>query len=286
MIDVSIIIPVYNDPDRIKKALDQLVIQSYPSDSFEIIVADNGSTDNTVKVIQEFCENHPNKVRLIIENNTQSSYAARNKGLEIAKGKILAFTDSDCIPDINWLQEGVSALKAENVSCGGGKISFFFSSDSPNIFEHFDSGRKLNQESFIKKAGFSATANFFIFREKIDQYGLFRHDLISGGDYEYGRRLTSAGEKMIYIPNAIVKHPARSTYRAIIKKSKRIAEGEKQLQKLQLYEHRKVSWKQLLPVRSCVVAIGWENKISLINKIKIVILRNIVQWLNFFIRKF
>lgn len=286
MIETSIIIPVYNDPDGIRKALDQLVIQFYPNNSYEIIVGDNGSTDSTSQVIQDYCERYPDMVRMVIEDKIQSSYAARNKGIEIARGEILAFTDSDCIPEINWLFEGVKALRKNDASCGGGRISFFFKSDIPNIYEHFDSGRKLNQEAFVKKSGFAATANFFIQSEMLERYGLFRPDLISGGDYEFGRRLTSRGVKMIYIPNAIVKHPARTTLRGILTKSRRIAEGEKQLQNLGLYEHRKISWRQLLPVKSCVVAPGWENRVSIFNKISIVALRNLVQWVNFFIRKF
>ena len=117
-----------------------------------------------------------------------------------------------------------------------------------------------------------------------DRYGLFRCDLISGGDFEFGRRLTGSGEKMIYIPEAVVKHPARSTLRAILKKSRRVAEGERQLQDLGLYEHRKVSWRQLVPVKSSVVAPGWNGRVSVFEKIRIVALNNCVRWLNFFTR--
>lgn len=283
---VSIIIPVYNDPDRIRKALEQLVLQSYPYNSYEIIVGDNGSTDSTPQVVQDYCERYPNMVRMVIEDKIQSSYAARNKGIEIARGEILAFTDSDCIPELNWLFEGVKALRKNDASCGGGRISFFFKSDIPNIYEHFDSGRKLNQRAFVKKSGFAATANFFVKRKMFDHYGLFRYDLISGGDYEFGRRLINGGEKMIYIPSAVVKHPARATLRAILKKSRRIAEGENQLQNLGLYEHKQLSWRQLLPIKSCVVTPGWENRVSSFNKISIVALHNLVRWVNFFIRKF
>lgn len=286
MIDTSIIIPVYNNSNRIRIVLDKLVIQSYPKNSYEIIVCDNGSTDSTPQVVQKYCKRYPDLVRIVIEDKIHSSYAARNRGIKNALGEILAFTDSDCIPEINWLFEGVKALRKNDASCGGGRISFFFKSEIPNIYEHFDAGRKLNQEAFVKKSGFAATANFFVQKKTFDSYGLFRNDLISGGDYEFGQRITSANEKMIYIHDAEVKHPARANLRAILKKSRRIAKGEKQLQNLGLYENRKVSWRQLLPVKSCVAASGWENRVSIFNKISIIALYTLVRWVNFFIRKF
>ena len=124
MIKTSIIVPVYNDPQRIQKLLYQLVNQSY--DNFEIIICDNGSTDSTLQIVQNYCTKYPDLVQIVSENKIQSSYAARNKGIKISKGEILAFTDSDCLPELNWLEEGVKALYNNNVNCGGGKISFFF----------------------------------------------------------------------------------------------------------------------------------------------------------------
>ena len=278
---VSVIIPVYNDPERIGTCLDVLIAQTYPRQFYEIIVADNGSTDGTPQIVQDYCDKSGGLVRMVVENEIQSSYAARNKAVEVARGDVLAFTDSDCIPEPNWIESGIQALLDQDATCGGGHIEFFFKDERPNIYEHFDAGRKLNQKAFIEKAGFAATANFFVRREMFDRYGKFRHDLISGGDYEFGRRLTSAGEKMIYISGAVVKHPARSTLRAILKKSRRVAEGERQLEHLGLYEHRKVSWRQLVPVKSSVVAHGWNGRVSVFQKIRIVALNNLVRWLNF-----
>jgi len=281
---VSVIIPVYNDRVRIRKALDALVNQTYSRDSYEIVVADNGSTDNTRSAVQVYCDAYPNLVRTVTENKIQSSYAARNQGLQVARGEILAFTDSDCIPELDWIELGVRALEEEGVTCGGGRIVFFFKSSRPNIYEHFDAGRKLNQQSFVQNAGFAATANFFARREVFDRHGRFRDDLISGGDYEFGRRLTKAGEKLIFIPDAVVKHPARSTFRAIVEKSQRVAEGEKQLQRLGLYDYRMVSWGQLLPRLSCPYVKDGIRAPFLIHKLHIILLGNYMRWMNFFIR--
>ena len=245
---VSVIIPVYNDPERIRKALDALVAQTYPCESYEIIVADNGSNDDTPRIVDEYRGKYPRLVRVVFENKIQSSYAARNKAITEARSNIFAFIDSDCVPEPDWIEAGIYALKNKSASCGGGRITFFYKAEQPNLYEFYDSSRKLNQQSFVETAGFAATANFFAERRLFEQYGLFRSDLISGGDYEFGRRLTKGGENLIYIPNAVVKHPARSTPRDIYKKSKRVAIGQKKLQSLGLLEHGTLSWRRWLPV--------------------------------------
>ncbi|MCK4793851.1 MAG: glycosyltransferase, partial [Desulfobacteraceae bacterium] len=205
---VSVIIPVYNDPVGIDKCLKALVEQTWPRDAYEIIVADNRSTDETQCIIQNYAEKYPELVRLVVENDIQSSYAARNKGLQAARGEILAFTDSDCVPEQDWIEAGIKALQHQKAACGGGRITFFFKDKRPNIYEYLDSARTLNQQAYVEQVGFAATANFFARRELFERYGKFRYNLVSGGDYEFGRRLTTAGEKMIFISGAIVQHPA------------------------------------------------------------------------------
>ena len=242
---VSVIIPVYNDENRIQLALKALLQQTYPKNRYEVIVVDNGSNDKTVSVIKYFCSQFPKIIRLVFENSTQSSYAARNRGIAEAQGTLLAFTDSDCIPDRKWIEAGNYTLSKYNSKCGGGKIIFFYQNEKPNFYEHYDSARKLKQREFVEKSGFAATANMFASADLFDRHGLFRNDLISGGDYEFGQRLVSANEKLIYMPEAIVKHPARHTFKSIQKKAIRVAKGQKQLKTLGIYKHDNLSVRQL-----------------------------------------
>ena len=94
---VSVIIPVYNDKRGIKKCLKSLLEQNYNKELYEIIIVDNGSTDGT----KEFLKKSP--VKFLEENDIQSSYASRNKGIKHSKNEILCFTDSDVIVDKNWI---------------------------------------------------------------------------------------------------------------------------------------------------------------------------------------
>src|SRR5262245_61336705 len=116
---VSVIIPVWNDSHRLKACLQALELQTYPRTLYEVIVVDNASDEPADRVASEF-----SKARTITEP-TQGSYAARNKGISVAKGEILAFTDSDCVPALDWLEKGVSNM-TRVPRCGllAGRVEF------------------------------------------------------------------------------------------------------------------------------------------------------------------
>lgn len=225
---VSVIVPVYNNPAGIQKLLEALKTQDYPQDRYEVLIVDNGSKDETINVIQATIDELDN-FKLLIEDTIRGSYVARNKGVLAANGSILAFTDSDCIPILSWISSGVKNLLKYQVNCGGGQIKYIYSKEKPNLHEKFDTLNRLNQQYYIENRGFSATANLFIYKILLKKVGMFNADLLSSGDLEFGQRLQKSGHKIIYIPDAIVHHPARKTLKANIKKSIRLAVGRKQM---------------------------------------------------------
>tara|TARA_B100001248_G_C27383702_1_gene458494 strand:- start:36 stop:902 length:867 start_codon:yes stop_codon:yes gene_type:complete len=243
---VSVIVPVYNDPIGISNLLSFLAVQTYASDSFEVIVCDNGSSDNTREIVIDNLHKIRN-LSLVVEKDIQSSYAARNKALKKSTGEIIAFTDSDCLPSPCWIENGVKSILV-GADLVGGHITVTIEKES-NIWSYLDSSRKLNQRSYVEDASFAATANLFVRKEKIITHGDFNSGLISGGDYEFGRRLVSNGCKLVYCRNSEIKHPARSSFAEILKKTKRVAKGQKELEKLGLLEHAKLlSFNSLKPV--------------------------------------
>ena len=164
---VSAVVPVYNDAKRIRHALEALLDQSYPSESLEIIVVNNRSTDETQKVVGEFERRNGGKVTLVHESEIQTSYAARNRGIGAARGEILAFTDSDCVPTRDWVSAGVSALAGDGASCGGGRIEFTFVGGRPNVFEYFDSGPQAGPADLREEGGLRGHRQFLRAQEHL-----------------------------------------------------------------------------------------------------------------------
>jgi glycosyltransferase involved in cell wall biosynthesis len=114
---VSVIVPVYNGQKTIDMCLKALTNLNWQKQKLEIIVVDNKSTDRTCDFIQRY-----SNVRLIHENKILSSYGARNRGIQTAKGEIIAFTDADCKPSDQWLQELLKESNDENIGCFVGEV--------------------------------------------------------------------------------------------------------------------------------------------------------------------
>lgn len=110
-VKVSIIVPVYNIEKFIDKCLDSLVNQTL--EEIEVIVVNDGSPDNSQKIIDEYVQKYPTKVKSFIkENGGQGS--ARNVGIEKAKGEYISFVDSDDWLDLTAMEEMYNKAKEEN----------------------------------------------------------------------------------------------------------------------------------------------------------------------------
>ena len=231
---VSVIIPFLNDTERLKTCLMALEAQEYPKHRYEVVLIDNGS-EESLDDLHAYSAN----IRLTRETKP-GSYAARNKGISLTQGDIIAFTDADCIPTSNWLKNGTASL-LQTPGCGlvGGKIEVFFrSSDKPTSAELFDLLTGFPQEDYVKRQHFGATANVFTFRSVLDQVGLFDADLQSGGDHDWGKRVFAAGYKQIYAEDTCVLHPARYSITDIAKKHVRVVGGLYHIQNKKGYPFR------------------------------------------------
>ena len=127
---ISIIIPVYNVEKYIDKCLDTVTNQTYKN--LEIIVIDDGSTDNSGKICDEWAKKD-NRIKVIHQNNTGLS-AARNRGIECCEGAYIAFVDSDDFVDIHMyekLHDAIKREKADIAVCH--EIAFADSDDNPRI---------------------------------------------------------------------------------------------------------------------------------------------------------
>ncbi|MEZ4661013.1 MAG: glycosyltransferase family A protein [Caldilineaceae bacterium] len=99
----SVIIPVYNGAQTIERCLNALAVQSAPAASFELIVVDDGSRDETAQVVQRWRTAHPAMDLRLVQQVNAGPAAARNHGARVANTPLLLFTDADCAPRPHWV---------------------------------------------------------------------------------------------------------------------------------------------------------------------------------------
>jgi glycosyltransferase involved in cell wall biosynthesis len=199
---VSVIVPARNAAGHIGDCLEALANQTYPGERREVIVVDNGSRDSTREVVAA------HQVHLLEETSSSSPYPARNRGLDHARGEVIAFTDADCRPLETWLERGVERLNEEAADLVGGRVIFTFAA-SPSVGEMVDALWHLDVRRQIHENRAAMTANLLVRSSVFDSIGGFDPEVRSGGDGRWTRRATDAGFKLIYAKDAIVRKPAR-----------------------------------------------------------------------------
>lgn len=224
---VTVIIPVYNDAKDLSLCLDALEGQTYPKNKFEVIVIDNGSTDQTIEVANSYPS-----VKVLIEKDYQNSpYSARNRGIEQAKGEILIFLDASCTPVHHWMIAGVKAMNQKNADMIGGHVSFRFQ-DVRSAAEFYDSQINIRMKENIEEKKGAKTANLFVRREVINTIGKFPEGIRSGGDLLWTQKATSQGFLLLYNEDASVQKSARP-FKELLRKQWRVGKKHPQIWKEQ-----------------------------------------------------
>ena len=227
--NISVIIPVYNDPDGLANTLDSLVLQTYSADKYETIVVDNNSSDSTPEVISKFEEEHPKIVKFKEERELQGSYAARNTGIEEASGEILVFIDSDMIASPDLLESIDNAFYEGEFDYIGCNVRVKIPDEEGSILASYNKARAFPIEFYLNKHNFSPTCGLAVKKSVVEDVGYFDERLISGGDSEFGKRVADAGYNQGFAQDAKLTHPARTTYSEIISKGVRLGRGRAQL---------------------------------------------------------
>lgn len=209
---VSVVIPHYNDLAALDRCLTGLSQQTYPV--HEIIVADNNSPVGLEAVAGAVRDR-----ATIVTVMEKGAGPARNGGVALARGEILAFIDSDCIPDPEWLAEGVRALASGDFV--GGRVRVKVErEDAPRPVEAFEAVFAFDNERYVKQLGFTVTANLFCPKALFEQVGGFRVGLSE--DLDWSHRARAAGGRLVYAESAVVAHPARASWEELIRKWKRL----------------------------------------------------------------
>ncbi|MCX5697128.1 MAG: glycosyltransferase [Candidatus Omnitrophica bacterium] len=236
---ISIIIPVKNFERTIERTFDYLLNVDYPRDRWEWVIADGGSTDQTIQIIKSWQKKYP-FIKLVEIPNCPSPGFARNKALETVKGEFLLFTDADCAPCKEWANELLKAFEKDpKVAAVGGEV-YTLKVDPDNLVEawcqHFRFNMVAPRYGFIKegyypdfprepkpidigghKAYFFGTCNVAYRRSAMQDIGAKFWERPTGEDMDLSYQHRSKGWKFYFAPLAKVDHMHRADLRSLRK---------------------------------------------------------------------
>ena len=195
----SVIVAVYNGAATLRACLDSLLRLDYPADRVELLCVDNASTDATPRLLADY----GSRLRVLCET-TRGPAAARNRGLSVARGEVVAFTDADCAVDPGWLRHLVTPLTDPSVGVVGGKI---LSRRPCNLIEAF--GERIHDHAramYEFSPPYAITMNWASRRTVLEQIGRFNPTLLRSSDVDCSYRLVAAGYRLVYAPAAIIYH--------------------------------------------------------------------------------
>ncbi|MFC1657826.1 glycosyltransferase [Candidatus Omnitrophota bacterium] len=234
---ISIIIPVKNFERTMEKTFEYLLNVDYPHDSWEIVIADGGSTDRTVEIVNNWGEKYP-FIKLVQVPNSPSPAYARNRALEVVKGDFLIFTDADCAPCEGWVKELLRHFQRdEKISTVGGEV-FTLKVAQDNLVEawcqHFRFNMVAPRYGFIKegyfpdfpkdprpsdiaghKAYFFGTCNVAYRKKAMNESGAKFWDKSTGEDMDFSFQHRKRGWKFYFAPKARVDHMHRADLKSL-----------------------------------------------------------------------
>ncbi|SDC82789.1 Glycosyl transferase family 2 [Algoriphagus faecimaris] len=220
---ISIVIPYYKDFERLLGLLESLERQSLEKENWEVIVVNN-DPELPLVLPNDFSVSYPLQ---ILEEKKPGSYAARNKGIEESKGQIFAFTDSDCIPDKDWLKNAQELFLQDfkkEIGVLTGPVPLIFK--NPNRLtdaEVYEKYTGFTTEIYAKE-GHAITANWFSYKSVLEEFGCFNEELKSNGDSELSGKI-SQKYTIVYKENILVLHPARQQTSDLVNKYQRLLGG-------------------------------------------------------------
>ncbi|MGZ3299395.1 MAG: glycosyltransferase family 2 protein [Isosphaeraceae bacterium] len=200
MVRVSVVVPTFRRPDLLDRCLTALLAQNLDPAQYEILIADDAASQATEKQVKRRAEQTGVTVRYLAVTGAHGPAAARNVGWRLARGLIIAFTDDDCIPDSNWLKEGLAAFDNEMTAVTGRVV--VPRPKTPTDYEHDAAG--LETGEFV-------TANCLVRREALERVGGFDERFSSAWreDSDLHFALLRQGGRIVKAPSALVVHPVR-----------------------------------------------------------------------------
>jgi glycosyltransferase involved in cell wall biosynthesis len=215
---LSIVICSYNRSDHLSRAIDSVLSQNTSYRKIEILIVDNGSTDNTKSLIEEKYSHQPG-IRYIFEGNPGLSHA-RNRGWQEAQGVYVGFLDDDALASPKWLEIAQKIINTKSPSAFGGPYYPFYLSKKPVwFFEKYGSWTQGDQERCINESEYLVGGNLFIRRDLLIKYSGFNPNFgMLGNKIRYGEetellkkiRDHQSDNCLYYVPELFIHHLVRN----------------------------------------------------------------------------
>ena len=204
---ISVIVPHLNQPKALARCLASLAAQEGVAGPVEVIVVDNGSVETPLEICSMFTN-----VSLLFESQPGPG-PARNKGVNAARGDILAFIDSDCVASKGWLAAIERHFRGSpQATIVGGDVRILCEDPKrPTLLEAYESVFAYRMREYIKKKGFTGTGNLAVRSAIFSAVGAFG-GIDVAEDAQWGQRAVQLGYRIGYVPEMLVYHPARKSF--------------------------------------------------------------------------
>jgi glycosyltransferase involved in cell wall biosynthesis len=200
--NISVVVPFHNSESWVEACIQALLNQTYSAGRCEYIFVDNGSTDGSAAIVSRYPA-----VRLLSETR-RGSYAARNRGLQAAGGDIIAFTDSDCAPRSDWLEQIARCMREPGVQIVLGRREFPPGSRAVRLLADYDAEKaRLIFAGCVREQYYGYTNNMAVRKSLADAMGPFL-ELHRGADTVFVKQAVNRYEPGIlrYAPEVRVVH--------------------------------------------------------------------------------
>lgn len=243
--EVSIVIPVMNRADELRRCLTSLTQLTYPHEKLQIIVVDDGSSDTSPDVAREFGA-------LLVPSGGigRGPAAARNVGASVADGELLAFIDSDCSASPDWLCQLIPAFNDSGMAAVGGQVDGMCTESAVDRYEAVMSSLSISSRERVGNSGtdtfYLPSCNLLVRRSAFRSVGGFDDSMHVGEDVDLTWRLRDRRWSICYLPFGNILHEHRSSIRSFMSRRFDYGTSEGILQILHPTRHKRMVVPPLL----------------------------------------
>lgn len=230
---ISVVVPVRNEELHISTVLSALAGQDYPSDRFEVLVADGNSTDRTCQIVEEFAATARMRVR-VVPNPQRLSSAGRNAGALASQGEIIAFVDGHClIPTPRLLKNITGIFDHSGAAClcrpqplhvpGNSRFQDAVANTRATVLGH---GRDSTIFDMAQEREVDPSSSGAIYKAEVfERIGMFDETFDACEDVEFNFRVRKAGFKAVTSPRLSVFYSPRKNVRSLWRQLVRYGQG-------------------------------------------------------------